>query len=61
MAFEQAGYTDKLLAEVGIKTHRKAWGMNPWKLIRLEALLSLREEYVRLYGGGDKQVVRVEQ
>ena len=52
MAFEQAGYTDRLLAEVGLKSHRKAWWRNFSAPARPEDFKGLREEYVRLYGCG---------
>ena len=52
MAFEQAGYTDDLLAEVGLKSHRKAWWKDFWAPARPEDFGGLRDEYVRMYGGG---------
>lgn len=54
MAFEQADYTNKLLAEVRLRTHRKAWWMDFWAPARQEDSMGLRKEHVRLDGGGDK-------
>lgn len=51
MAFEQAGYTDKLLAEVGLKSHRKTWWRDFWAPARPEDFRGLKEEYAKLYGG----------
>ena len=38
MACEQAGYSDKLLTELGLKSHFKAWRRDFWTLARPEDL-----------------------
>ena len=43
------------LLEVGLKSHRKTWWRDFWAPARPEDFRGLRDEYVRLYGGGDPQ------
>ncbi|MCJ1246719.1 monooxygenase [Trapelia coarctata] len=50
MTFELVGYTDSLLKEVGLRSHRKGWWRDLFEPCTAKDLRGLREEYVRLYG-----------
>ena len=50
MAFEQAGCTDKLLAEVGLKSNRKTWWSDFWAPASPEDIRELKRGYAKLYG-----------
>lgn len=50
MLFEQTGYMDLLLQEVGLKSHLKGWFTDLFSPCRSRNFRGLKDEYVRLYG-----------
>jgi hypothetical protein len=50
MAFDLIGYTDRLLQDVGLSSHRKGWFGDWFAPARAHDLQSLRDEYVAKYG-----------
>jgi dimethylaniline monooxygenase (N-oxide forming) len=50
MTFEMMGYTDKLLADLGLKSHRRGWFWDWFGPGTMADLRGVGEEYVRKYG-----------
>jgi dimethylaniline monooxygenase (N-oxide forming) len=50
MVFEMPGYVDKLLAELGMKSHRRGWFLDYFGAGTMVDLRSVGEEYVKKYG-----------
>ena len=50
MTFELVGYTDRLLEQLGLRSHWKGWFRDWFEPCVARDLAGLREEYVRKYG-----------
>lgn len=49
ITFEMVGYTDRLLEQLGLKTHRKGWFRDCFEPCRQSDFRGLRDEYVARY------------
>ena len=49
MTFELVGYTDRLLEQLGLKTHRKGWFKDLFEPCRVSDFRGLEEEYKEKY------------
>jgi len=63
MTFEMMGYTDKLLAELGLRSHHRGWFWDYFGPGTMSDLRGVGEEYVRKYGrdvvkSGEVEVVK---
>lgn len=47
--YDMIGYTDKLLKEVGLMSHRKSWWRDVFEPCRASDLAGLRDEYMQRY------------
>ena len=50
MTFELVGYTDRLLEQLGLSSHRKGWFRDLFEPCVARDLVGLKEEYVGKYG-----------
>ena len=49
MTFELVGYTDRLLEQLGLKSHRKGWFKDLFEPCMASDFRGLREEYLEKY------------
>ena len=49
MTFELVGYTDRLLEQLGLKSHRKGWFKDLFEPCKASDFKGLREEYLEKY------------
>ena len=54
LVFEQTGYMDRLLQEVGLKSHLKGWFTDMFSPCRSRNFSGLKDEYLRLYRGDEE-------
>jgi len=57
ITFELVGYTDRLLEQLGLKTHRKGWFKNWFEPCRQSDFRGLKDEYVGRYESPSAAVV----
>ncbi|MCJ1391349.1 monooxygenase [Xylographa bjoerkii] len=50
MTFELVGYTDRLLEQLGLKSHRTGWFWDLFDPCMARDLVGVKDEYVRQYG-----------
>ena len=50
MTFELVAYTDQLLEQLGLKSHRKGWFKDLFEPCVQSDLVGLKEEYIRKFG-----------
>lgn len=55
VTFELIGYCDSLLAQLGLKSHRKGWFGDIFSPLRAADFRGLKQEYVRKYGESESK------
>ena len=57
MTFELVGYTDRLLEQLGLKSHRKGWFKDLFAPCVASDLVGLKKEYIEKYGSDESKAV----
>ena len=60
LTFELVGYTDRLLEQLGLRSHRKGWRRDLFEPCRASDLAQLREEYIRKHGCDGSEATEME-
>ena len=60
MTMEAIGYTDRLLEQLGLRSHRRGWFRDLFFPFKASTFAGLQDEYVKKYEGKLKEEVEVE-
>ena len=59
MTFELVGYTDRLLEQLGLKTHQKGWFKDLFEPCKASDFRGLEEEYKEKYEKRQEDITNV--